>query len=317
MCYAKPGPRCHSHSYGEYLKAKEASDHLEVQKLSTEKDLGNVNNQIDYLGMLQEDGLINDEQYNNELDTLVEQRNSLRNTLEEVNKNYTEALKTTAEALNESYATKGGLKLLREEITNEKDPQKLADLARKFNAANRNYNLRMRALEKQLERKSIAEEMRYKAQQDLAAAQQMPEYDEVTHKVKQEVILNAEQLIAQSVIEENGGKAEFKALFNEQGKIIPAKIVKTKYGHAWGILADPEHPGTSRFASFVTIPKIQDVEKRREFYAKKGLTLGTVRTDAVAKIVDDNVGGKKVSILRTDQGYSPYDEIVKLDNYAS
>lgn len=316
MCYAKPGPRCYSHSYGEYLKVKEVSDGLEIQKLTAEKDLGAINNQIQYLDMLQEDHEISDEHYNNELDALVEERNSLRTDLQVVTQEHEKSLETTANSLNESYATKRGLEILRKEIGQEKDPQKLASLTRKFNAANRNFNLRMRALENQEQRKAVAEEMRYQAQNDLEAAQKLPEYDEVTHKVKQEAILGAERLIAQSVIEENGGKAEFKALFNEQGKIVPAKIVKTKYGYAWGVLADPEHPGTSKFSSFITLPKSQEIEKRQEFYAKKGLTMGTVRADAVARVVDDNVGGKKVSILRTDQGYSPYDEMVKLDFYA-
>ena len=49
---------------------------------------------------------------------------------------------------------------------------------------------------------------------------------------------------AKAEIAEQGGKAEFPALFDLAGNLVAAKLVETRYGMSWGILPDDSPDGS-------------------------------------------------------------------------
>src|SRR5690625_7645794 len=54
----------------------------------------------------------------------------------------------------------------------------------------------------------------------------------------------------QAEIAEQGGTWQFPALLDTDGNLVPAKLVQTRYGMAWGLLSDPSDPH-SDFTGFV------------------------------------------------------------------
>lgn len=320
MCKSKAegGQRCYSHANADYLAAKNKYETNEKELHSSRLLLQNVKNTIERLDIAQELGQVNDEDYNRYLDSFVEQR---QNALELVAKNEAEAevlSQNVERALHEVRTTKTGLANLKEEIDSETDPVKRHQLQFSYNAGRRLRAVRQQAFERHLVRQEKATELKAQAEEKMELAKALPEYDYQTREIKSQAMLEAEQLSAKAYLESNNGREVFPALFDSSGNVVPAKIVKTKHGRAWGILSNPNDP-SSKFkpGAFVTISQSKDPKKREEFYASKGYTVGKVWAEAEAKIITDENGVKKVSILRGDGGYSPFAETLTTNQYKS
>jgi hypothetical protein len=125
--------------------------------------------------------------------------------------------------------------------------------------------------------------------------------------------ITGRKLMLQAEIEERGGKAEFVALFDLEGALVPAKMIETRYGWSWALL-DPKNP-RGRFLGFFNPSKASTPEKRRAANAKKGFYLGTVLAPAKAEIMGGGTGlagaaSCYVGARRTDGGFSADVDII-------
>lgn len=111
----------------------------------------------------------------------------------------------------------------------------------------------------------------------------------------------------------DNGQGLFPALFTLDGKLVAAKLVETRFGIAWALLEsdDPR----SRFVGFVNESNANTAKKRAAALARKGYTVGTIRTDAKIQLVG------KVTLsairVRTDGGFSRDVEIVDVRGFDS
>lgn len=318
MCKSKAegGQRCFSHANADYLEAKTKYETKEKELHSSRLLLQNIKNTIERLDIAQELGEVSDEAYNHYLDVYVTQRNEATADIAQKQKERDVLSKDVDKTLHEMRTTTTGLANLKEEIKAETDPVKRHRLQFEYNACSRLRRVRQQAFERFLVRQEKGRELEAKAQEKLKEAKELPEYDYQTREIKAQAILEAQHLSARAYLEMNNGREVFPALFDKEGNAVPAKIVKTKHGRAWGILSDPTNP-SSKFkpGQFVTISQSKDPQKREEFYASKGYTVGKVWAEAEAKIITDENGVKKVSILRNDGGYSPFAETVTVNQY--
>lgn len=120
---------------------------------------------------------------------------------------------------------------------------------------------------------------------------------------------------AQAAIEEDGGMSEFPALFDLEGNPVPAKLVSTQFGEAWGLLSD-EDP-RSPFKGWFNPSKARNEGTRIKNNAKKGYYEGSVKAPARAGTWappgTNGLGGAmtvQVQIYRTDGGYDKNAEVV-------
>ena len=92
----------------------------------------------------------------------------------------------------------------------------------------------------------------------------------------------------QAQLDAAGGVSEFPALFDLEGKLIPAKLIDTQYGQAWAILSSEDH--TSPFSgNFFSQSQAKNEGTRVKNNAKKGYYIGTVRAPGFVR--EREVGG--------------------------
>jgi hypothetical protein len=103
---------------------------------------------------------------------------------------------------------------------------------------------------------------------------------------------------------EQGGKAEFNALFDTDGNLVPAREVQTKFGRSW-VLLDANGDSTGQF---VNPSKAKTAEKRNAAMAKKGYAEGTIRTDAVVRMSDGMMPSPYFD--RANRAFDPNVEVV-------
>lgn len=118
--------------------------------------------------------------------------------------------------------------------------------------------------------------------------------------------LSARRDEAQAIILDNGGTSDFPALFQD-GVLVAAKLIQTRFGLKWGVLAsdDPKSAVTQWLAPGTRAAK------------KHGFTLGTVQAPAKA-ILDSSghglSGNTWVAVIRTDGGFSRNVTVVSVDD---
>jgi len=107
---------------------------------------------------------------------------------------------------------------------------------------------------------------------------------------------------------ENDNKDNFAALFDLDGNLVAAKLVDTRYGLAWAILAtdDPSSPITKFVSAF---PRRQQTMSRKGFYE------GTVRCGAYVALSGSGTGlsgalSVRPYTRRVDRGFSRNVEII-------
>lgn len=122
---------------------------------------------------------------------------------------------------------------------------------------------------------------------------------------------------AKARIADAGGMSSFPALFDLDGNLVAAKLVDTRYGRSWMLLADDDPSG--RAAGWFNPSKHSDPERRRTNNAAKGFFVGKVAAPADAKLASPpgarGLGGAtsvSVSVYRTDRGFSR--DVTVLDN---
>lgn len=117
-----------------------------------------------------------------------------------------------------------------------------------------------------------------------------------------------------------GGKAEFSALFDKDGNMVPAKRVnmpdrfnpgRTKT--AWGVLSDPNDP-SSPVKEWINESSSSNMKTQEAYLAKKGYTMGTVRVPAYVTERGTSINVRSV-YERKDRGFSPEAEVVTKNRY--
>lgn len=125
--------------------------------------------------------------------------------------------------------------------------------------------------------------------------------------------VTASQYRLQAEITENGGW-ELQALFDLDGNLLAAKELETAYGWSWGILENDDP--SSRIVKWFNPSKAATPEKRRVNNAKKGIYVGTIKTDKVkAELGGSGTGlsgalSVRAYVRRTDGGFSRDVEII-------
>lgn len=120
--------------------------------------------------------------------------------------------------------------------------------------------------------------------------------------------LTAQMYELQAKILDEGGTAEFPALFDLSGELVAAKLVSVydsyKFRHVskWAILSsdDPD----SEIIKWVKLSEAQDEERRIANNAKKGYYEGTVIAPAAADMAGANKTSVYITTKRIDGGFS-------------
>ena len=122
--------------------------------------------------------------------------------------------------------------------------------------------------------------------------------------------LSAQRQRLAAAIAENGGRTSFPALFDLDGKLVPAKLVDTTLGASWGILADDDPHG--EIVGWVNRASAASSENRRQALASRGYREGAVMAPAMARIVGRSrqLSRHWVTAVRTDGGFSRDVEVV-------
>ena len=130
----------------------------------------------------------------------------------------------------------------------------------------------------------------------------------------QQANANLSELAAvQATIAENDGYAEFQALFDLDGNLLPAKLVRGQYGMTW-LMLDPasvDGRGDSH-GIFISPSKAESDVVRRRNNARKGVYVGRVKVKAFAMHSTGDheafgfAGLDRVHtvVLREDRGFS-------------
>lgn len=122
--------------------------------------------------------------------------------------------------------------------------------------------------------------------------------------------MTSRRLRLQADIAENGGRAQFPALFDLEGNLVAAKLITTQYGPSWGILASDD--------PFSQIIKwVNAFPVRKSTMIRKGYTEGIVLAPAKAVVTGSGHGlsgamSAYVATERTDGGFSRDVEIVSV-----
>lgn len=315
MCYPKPGPRCYAHTHNERVAKESQLQEVKAQYVASIEDLQKTTNSIARLDLAYEAGEVTDEQYNHYLDGLAELQCNLSDEVAAQESNLRNLQQKANNALVEEQATKKGLKVLKAEIEAATDSADKRAKQLEYARAERLYKYRNDAYQAHLEHQKKSREYKEKSNFLKAEAAAIEGTDSEAQAIRTAALLEAEKFDAQSYVESQDGKYHFPALFDKDGNLVPAKIIKTKFGRSWGILSDPSKPA-SKIAEFISISQHSDPKKREQFYAEKGYTVGKVAAPAVAAIIEDEKAGKKrVSILRSDGGYSPAVEVLTKNQY--
>ncbi|MEU3686957.1 hypothetical protein [Streptomyces narbonensis] len=104
---------------------------------------------------------------------------------------------------------------------------------------------------------------------------------------------------------EAGGKAEFGALFDLDGNLVPAKEIETQFGWSWMLLDE-----RGKCAGWFNASKARNEDTARKNNAKKGFYVGRVRVPAYAKLAGGNICTVMAIKVRKDGGYSADAEVI-------
>lgn len=125
----------------------------------------------------------------------------------------------------------------------------------------------------------------------------------------------------QAELERNGGKAEFNALFDSNGNIVPAKMVEVpdrynpgRTNTAWAILSDPDDVD-SPVESWINTSKSSNPATKEAYLAKKGYTMGKVRAPAYVTERGNNLVNTRSLFVRKDRGFFKDVEVVTTNFY--
>jgi hypothetical protein len=117
--------------------------------------------------------------------------------------------------------------------------------------------------------------------------------------------LNAAEHHLAAELAAQGGVAEFAALFDLDGNLVPAVRVDGQWGWSWKLI-----DARGRCAGWVSESKANTEARRVAAHAKKGYYVGRVRVAAHAELAGGNIACVMPIAVRNDGGYSADAEII-------
>lgn len=120
--------------------------------------------------------------------------------------------------------------------------------------------------------------------------------------------LNAQKKRLQATITENGDRYEFPALFDLSGKLVPAKLLQTRYGQAWAIFESHD----SLNADGEILAWVNAFPMRESTMRNKGYAEGIVTAPARADMRGEN--NVYVTAIRTSY-YLADTEVVSINSH--
>ncbi|MFE5037095.1 hypothetical protein [Streptomyces sp. NPDC056683] len=117
--------------------------------------------------------------------------------------------------------------------------------------------------------------------------------------------INAAEHHRAAELAEAGNVAEFAALFDLDGNLVPAVHVDGKWGWSWKLL-----DARGRCAGWVSESKAKTEARRIAAHAAKGYYVGRVRVAAHVELAGGNIACVMPIVVRNDGGYSADAEIV-------
>lgn len=127
--------------------------------------------------------------------------------------------------------------------------------------------------------------------------------------------LSAQEALMKAELEENAGKAEFVALFDKDGNMVPAKLIDTKYGQAWARYTDPNDSSSKFTGEFINESKSDNPKTQAAALARKGYTLGRVKAPAYVAMSGNNTASVRPSIFRSGKDIFNECEIITKNVY--
>lgn len=147
-----------------------------------------------------------------------------------------------------------------------------------------------------------AEDYRKKAADNFREAQESYDRSDTDGALSQFASgLSSSKNLLLAEIAENNGLLEFPALFDLDGKLVPAKLINTRFGTCWALLESED--GDSPFASFFNPSSARDEDRRIATNAKKGFYVGTVLVEAGVTYKGDNFVSTRPVAYRKDGGW--------------
>lgn len=128
--------------------------------------------------------------------------------------------------------------------------------------------------------------------------------------------LAAQEALMKANLEENAGKAEFPALFDKDGNMVPAKLIDTKFGPAWARYTDPNDSSSKFTGEFINESKSDNPKTQEAALARKGYTMGRVKAPAYVAMSGNNTASVRPSIFRSGKDIFNETEIITKNVYA-
>jgi hypothetical protein len=143
-----------------------------------------------------------------------------------------------------------------------------------------------------------AEQLRDRARQlEQAAADSFDRCDTDGFLTQWSQQMNASLHRLQADVLENGGVWTFPALFDLEGNLVAAKLVQTRHGLAWGVLAS-EDPHSAITKWLTAHPA------RESTLERKGYREGLVEAPGKAVLAGEQITSVRPIVKRTDDGFS-------------
>lgn len=127
--------------------------------------------------------------------------------------------------------------------------------------------------------------------------------------------LTAQESLMKAELEENAGKAEFSALFDKDGNMVPAKLIDTKFGQAWAVYSDPNNSSSKFTGVFINESQSDNPKTKEAALARKGYTLGRVKAPAYVGSSGTNTASVRPTIFRSGKDIFNECEIITKNVY--
>lgn len=127
--------------------------------------------------------------------------------------------------------------------------------------------------------------------------------------------LTAQESLMKAELEENAGKAEFSALFDKDGNMVPAKLIDTKFGQAWAVYSDPNNSSSKFTGVFINESQSDNPKTKEAALARKGYTLGRVKAPAYVGSSGTNTASVRPTIFRSGKDIFNECEIITKNIY--
>jgi hypothetical protein len=114
-------------------------------------------------------------------------------------------------------------------------------------------------------------------------------------------------------IAENHGLDSFPALFDLDGNLVAARLIETRFGWSWALMASDDPWARGSFIGWFNPSQARSEDRRLAANRKKGYTVGRVLAPAKADLAGATATSVRAVSIRTDGGFSREVGIVEIE----